>query len=64
MARMNPIEIQKSLKGAEYPARKEDLIHRAEENGADEKVVHFMGELPDKDYRSPADVQKAVGELE
>src|SRR5207248_2276702 len=30
----SPVELQKHLKGVDYPARKQDLINAAQENGA------------------------------
>ncbi|HLI06815.1 MAG TPA: DUF2795 domain-containing protein [Ktedonobacteraceae bacterium] len=63
MADTNPIQIEKFLKGADYPASKEDLIRLAQQNGADERVRVTLQRLPDKQYGSPADVSKAVGAI-
>ena len=64
MAKVNPIEIQKHLKGVDYPARKEELIQHAQQQGADEKVREILEQLPDEEYETPAEVSKAVGEME
>lgn len=64
MARVNPIQLQKHLKGVDYPASKEELIEQAQEQGADENVLSALKQLPDEQYETPADVSKAIGELE
>ncbi|ALL71789.1 Protein of unknown function (DUF2795) (plasmid) [Paraburkholderia caribensis MBA4] len=55
------IDVQKALKGASYPARKDSLLKTAKENDADEAVMEALAALPDEDYDSPAGVSKAVG---
>ncbi|NEQ29127.1 MAG: DUF2795 domain-containing protein [Microcoleus sp. SIO2G3] len=64
MAKVNPIELQKHLKGLDYPASKEDVISHAEKNGADKNIKWILEQLPDEEYETPTDVNKAVGELE
>jgi hypothetical protein len=64
MAKVNPIQLQKHLKGIDYPASKQDLIDHAEEHGADDNVRSLLEQLPDEEYETPADVSKAVGEVE
>ena len=64
MAGVNPIQIEKFLKGIDYPARKADLIKRAEQNGADEQVRATLQQLPDQQFDSPADVSKAIGAID
>jgi hypothetical protein len=64
MARVNPIEVQKHLKGIDYPVGKEDLIKHAQQNGADEDLQSMLEELPDEEYETAADVSKAIGQIE
>ncbi|HEY9603024.1 MAG TPA: DUF2795 domain-containing protein [Allocoleopsis sp.] len=64
MAKVNPIQLQKHLKGVDYPASKEELIEHAQQQGADEKVREILEQLPDEEYETPADVSKAVGQIE
>ena len=64
MAKVNPIQLQKHLKGMDYPASKEDLIEHAKKNGADEHALAALEDLPDDQYETPADVSKALGESE
>jgi hypothetical protein len=61
---VNPIQIQKSLKGVNYPASKRDLLENAEREGADEDVRTTLEQLPDQDYENPAEVSKALGTIE
>ena len=65
MTKVNPIQLQKFLKGMDYPASKEDLIAHAKQHGADENVCSTLEQLPnDKEFETPAAVSKAVGEVE
>jgi putative membrane protein len=63
MAHVNPIQIQKFLKGVDYPARKDALIEKARSLGADERVFESLEQLPDEEFETPADVSKAFGAL-
>lgn len=64
MATINPIQLQKFLKGMVYPAAKRDLVEHAKGQGADENALSALERLPDERYETPADVSKAVGNLE
>lgn len=65
MAKANPVEIQKHLKGMDYPASKQELIQHAQKQGADRKVLSLLEQLPDdEEFESPTDVNKAIGEIE
>lgn len=59
MATVNPIELQKALKGADYPATGDDLARLARDNGADDRLVERLESL-DGDYDGPDAVSKAV----
>lgn len=61
MAHFNPIEIEKSLKGIDFPADKGDLIKKAKENGASGDVVDMLNKLSDKKYNNPAEITKELG---
>jgi hypothetical protein len=60
MADVNPIELQKHLGGVDYPASRDDLVKKAEENGADEDVLEALRGIPDREYDAPTAVTKAV----
>lgn len=63
--KVNPIQVQKYLKGIDYPASKNDLIKCAEEHGADDNIRSTLEQLSDKKkFETSADVSKAIGEIE
>lgn len=64
-AKASPAEVQKSLHGVDYPASKQDLLDHVKKSGGDNKgVIQIINNLPDKNYNSPVDVSKAVGQME
>jgi hypothetical protein len=54
----SPIEVQKALKGMDYPAKKEKLIKQAKNNDASQEVMKVLENLPDKEYENAVDVSK------
>jgi len=64
MARVSPAEVEKSLKGIDYPAKKEDLVKHAQQHGAKQEVLETLRELPEENFNSPIDVSKAIGEMQ
>ena len=58
---MNPIEVQKNLKGMSYPASKEELVSKAQENGADEELLNQLRNLDRDRFDGPDDVMEALG---
>lgn len=64
MAKVNPVQLQKNLKGINYPASKQDLVKHAQQKGADEKVCATLEKLPDRNYETPTEVSKAIGKIE
>jgi hypothetical protein len=63
MTRVNPIQVQKFLGGIDYPAKKDELLRRAEESGADEAVKETLQQLQQDEFNSPNDVSEAIGKL-
>jgi predicted outer membrane protein len=63
MAHVNPIQVQKYLKGVDYPASKKALLEKAKSMGADDNICASLEQLPDEDYQTPADVSQAFGAL-
>jgi predicted outer membrane protein len=59
MPHANPIQIQKYLKGVDYPASKEQLIENARKLGADDNICASLEQLPDDEFQTPADVSEA-----
>ena len=64
MAKVNPIQLQKHLKGMEYPASKQDIVDYAKQQGADDNAIDILEQLPEEEYETPTDVNKAVGEVQ
>ncbi|HQG31274.1 MAG TPA: DUF2795 domain-containing protein [Deltaproteobacteria bacterium] len=54
-------EVEKYLKGIDYPASKKDLIDKARSNGAPEEICDILDGLPGNNFKSPIDVMKAFG---
>jgi len=57
---VSPIEIQKALAGMDYPASKDDIVRRAEENGGAEEVIEALNKIPDREYEGPSGVSSEV----
>ena len=57
---VNPIELQKHLKGVDYPASKEDLASTAESNGAPQEIVEAIRNADKDTFDGPSAVQQAV----
>jgi hypothetical protein len=56
----NPIDLQKALAGADYPADRQQLIDLAKKNSADQEIIDALGKLPEGEVSGPDQVQKAV----
>ncbi len=61
MAKVNPIELQSALKGAEYPTTREQLAEVAQHNKADPKLVEKIRKAPHERYEGPNEVSKDFG---
>ncbi|QRP49702.1 DUF2795 domain-containing protein [Amycolatopsis sp. FDAARGOS 1241] len=61
MANANPIEVQKYLAGVDYPARRDELVTAAKDNGADERTLELLKWTFDRDYEGPSRVGKEIG---
>jgi hypothetical protein len=59
----NPVQLQKYLGGLDYPVSKEDLVRRAQEQGADTEALETLKSLSMDQFNSPNDVSEAVGQL-
>jgi hypothetical protein len=60
MADFNPIEMQKYLKGMDYPASKDDLVAKAQDNGAPGDVVEQLKGMSKDSFDGPNAVVEAV----
>jgi hypothetical protein len=59
---LTPFRIQKFLGGLRYPARKEQVLERARQRGADERVLGALHTLPDRAYESPISISRQIGQ--
>ena len=57
---VNPIELQKHLKGVEYPASRDELVSTAESNGAPAEIVDALRNASQGSFDGPSAVQQAV----
>lgn len=62
MANATPIQVEKYLKGVDYPADKETLVECAKRNGAKQDICERIEHLPDKQFSKPTDVARALSE--
>ena len=55
--------VEKSLKGIDFPASKQDLINHAKKNNAPQEVLSILNDMPERQYQTAADVAKGIGEV-
>ncbi|RJL36057.1 DUF2795 domain-containing protein [Bailinhaonella thermotolerans] len=60
----NPIQVQKSLSGVDYPVGKDRLVEHAKREGADQRVMDALRRLPDRVYNGPNAVSEEIGKLD
>jgi hypothetical protein len=58
---VNPIEVQKALKGMDYPAGRDEIVSAARDNGAAEEIVDALEGLGRNRFDGPDDVMEALG---
>lgn len=58
---VDPIEMQKCLGGVSYPASKKEIVSQAEKHGASKEIKEALKKLPEKEYETPAAINKEVG---
>ena len=58
---VSPIELQKHLKGVDYPAGKDDLVRAAESNGAPDEILQSLRGVGEQEFSGPDQVMKALG---
>jgi hypothetical protein len=60
--------IAKILKGIDFSANKNDLVKYAKQNKGhtedSDEIIDTIGQLPEKEYNSMADVEHEVGQIE
>jgi hypothetical protein len=58
----SPANVQKFLKGVDYPANKKELVDQAKKNAAPQEVLDVIQRFPNQEFSGPQDVMKAYGE--
>lgn len=51
------------LSGIHFPAKRDELIAHARRNNAEIAIMEAIKKMPEKDYRTMADVMKALGQI-
>jgi hypothetical protein len=57
---LNPIELQKYLKGVDYPADRGELVRSAESNGAPPEIVDALRKADKDTFDGPTAVEQAL----
>jgi hypothetical protein len=57
---VNPIEVQKHLRGVDYPASKDALVSTAESNGAPQEIIEALQSMDREEFDGPNAVQEAL----
>ena len=57
---VNPIQLQKYLKGIDYPADRDELAQTAESNGAPPEIVDALRSADKDTFDGPTAVQQAL----
>jgi hypothetical protein len=64
MANFNPIEIEKALRGMDFPGDKQAILDKARENGAGDGEISILEGLPEMEYGNPTEITEALSEAE
>ncbi|ASW56531.1 DUF2795 domain-containing protein [Plantactinospora sp. KBS50] len=60
---VNVTQLQDYLEGLDFPVSREDVVRRAQENGASTAVLQLLRSLPVEEFESPAEVGESLSEL-
>jgi uncharacterized protein DUF2795 len=61
MAKVSPAEVERFLKGVDYPVNKDDLVKYVKQES--QEVLEVIQKLPNETFKKPTDVAKAIGEI-
>lgn len=61
MAKLSPVSVQKFLGGMDYPASKQEICNHARQHDADQQVMDFLEQIPDRQYDGPNGISKELG---
>lgn len=57
------MQLREYLGGLDYPISREDLVRRAQENGASTEVLQLLRALPVEELGSPDELNEALATL-
>ena len=58
----SPANVQKYLKGVDYPANKREIVEQAKKNAAPKEVLDALQHVPEQEFNGPQDLMKAFGQ--
>lgn len=61
--RVSAAEVEKYIKGVDFPCDKDELLQCASENNAPEEVLDIMEDFPEQEFNSPVDVARCISEV-
>lgn len=64
MKDVNVKDVAQCLEGLDFPANKSQIIDQAKENEADDDTMKVLEKLPEREYRTMANVMHEVGQEE
>jgi hypothetical protein len=59
----SPSNVALHLKGINFPAGKQRLVDQAMKNQAEEQVIQTIEKMPEREYRTMADVMHEYGQV-
>ncbi|HLG77498.1 MAG TPA: DUF2795 domain-containing protein [Ktedonobacteraceae bacterium] len=62
MAKMSPAEVERFLKGIDFPAKKADLVNHVKKES--QQVIEVLQRLPEETFQRATDITKAIGEAD
>ncbi|WP_406656694.1 DUF2795 domain-containing protein [Methanolobus sp. ZRKC2] len=62
--RSNATAVQEALEGMDYPKMKKDILSYAKKHHASENIISDLLDIPDKEYKSSADIRQVFLESE
>jgi len=64
MARTSAADLAHGIKGATFPINTRQLAEHARQNRAPEDVIETIKQMPDREFGSVTDVERAFGEVQ
>lgn len=52
------------LRNVHYPAKPDDILARAKENGAADEMIALLRQLPERPYKNKSDLNHSLGQIE